>query len=330
MTSPTDLARWLFWVHLRRVIRADRPRRLDAFHRLWRAQHASARDGRGLMAEEFSAILGAVPPGLVADAYRAGFRANASELLFDTLSAETAGQYLVVEGEEHLAAARAPGRGALILLPHAGAFFLMNAVLGYRGVPMTQYVARGVAPEEVARANPELLAATRWRVETREVREAAEDKLPVHFFSGRPARPHLMGCLERNEVITLCFDGRLSRQFALVPFLGREALLSPGPFQLAIASGSALIPAICHQPMTGPGVATLAPPLFPEPGESWQALMARFFAGDIERLTRAHLADYGIYLVHCRRRRAVDDRPLFIDYAADTRWQHYIREAEPD
>lgn len=334
MTGPTDIARWFFWVHLRKAIRADRPRRMRLFAQLWRAQHLSAGKSRAIMAEEFRAILGEAPAEtvaeLVAEAYRAGFRANAAELLFDTLTADTAGQYLRIEGQANLDAARARGKGALILLPHAGAFFLMNAVLGYAGYPMTQYVARGLPPEAMAQANPELLAHTRWRVETREVREAAEDKLPVHFFAGRPARPHLLGCLQRNEVITLCFDGRLSRQFALVDFLGRKALLSPGPFQLAIESGAAILPAICHTPADGPEVAVLGTPLVPEPGEDVTALMTRFFAGEIDRLTRAHLADYGIYLLHCRKRRAVDDRPLFVDYAADDRWKHYVGLAETD
>ena len=40
---------------------------------------------------------------------------------------------------------------------------------------------------------------------------------------------------------------------------------------------------------------------------------------------RAHPEQYGIWLLHCRLRNAVDDHPLFIDQAPDDRWRKHLK-----
>ena len=62
---------------------------------------------------------------------------------------------------------------------------------------------------------------------------------------------------------------------------------------------------------------------------SWSCLddivpsLRRFLAERAEPWLQANPAHYGLWLSHCRARRAVDDHPLFMDYAPDARAQKW-------
>lgn len=312
--SPADLARWAFWVPFRSALRAERPQQLRRLYPLWRLQHLAARGQRAMMIDEYRRCFpGLDTEPLVREAYRIAFRVHFEELLLGKLDAETWRNYMRVEGREHLDAALARGRGAIIAYPHAGNVMMMIAALSFSGYPYTQYAARGLAPKDVAEAHPEVFGHSRLREQVRETREANEDRLPASFLTlNEPAR-ELFRRLGRNELIGIAFDGRIGRKWREYSWLGRPALLNPGAFRIAARTGAALLPVFNYCPGDDINVCTIGEPIW---GDRPEALAERFLpvAGD---MLREQPGAYGIWLTHCRARRHVDDHPFFLDYPED-------------
>lgn len=321
--TPGDLARWLFWVHLRDLVPVLRP---GAVHALGRAAtvHARLANGRSQMAEELRLCFGDGPAPRVSEAYRAAIRAHGEELLVGRLTPATWPLWMRIDGSHHLDAALSRGKGAIVLFPHAGAFMLMIASVSLAGYPYTQYAARGLAPEAVARDHPAVFGHNRWRKEARQAREASEDRLPARFLTEDTPLRDLHRCLARNEVVGIAYDGRIGSRFLLVDYLGRQALLNPGAFRLAITTGAAIVPVTCHGPAGGVAICTIHPPQLPD-GHDARSLLERCLRSAFEPWLRAHPAEYGLWLLHCRKRAGVDDHPLFADYAPDERWRTHVR-----
>lgn len=323
--SPADLARWAFWVPLRDALHPDAPGRTRALAQAWRLHHLAARGGRALMEDELRRCFGARYTNaeyraLVADGYRRGFRVHLEELLLGKVDAHNIERWLVLEGRAHLDAALAGGRGAVYTYPHAGAVMLMLGWLAHKGYRYVQYAARGLPPPEIAALNPELMASNRLRERVRQVREENEDRVPCTFLTMDHPTRELYRRLDANELVGIAFDGRAAQKFFLAPFLGRTAVLSSGPYRLAVTRKAPVLPAFCFTPREGPAVCRVGAPLWP--GRDWREL-----AEEVLRVEQAWLseqpAEYGIWLVHCRRRAALDDHPLFTDVAPDARWRRW-------
>ncbi|MFH1468225.1 MAG: lysophospholipid acyltransferase family protein [Pseudomonadota bacterium] len=327
LASPRDMARWAFWVPFRDALDPRHPERLRRLWPLWRVAYRAGGLQRARVGAEIATVLGrdAEDPGvraLVRETYRVTFRAHLEELLLGKLTAHTVDAFLDVRGREHLEAALARGRGAIVLSAHAGSFMLPIAWFSLHGYPYTQFAARGLPPGELAAAHPEALHRNHWLAEVIRVKESHEDQLPASFLTvDAPAR-ELYRRLARNELVALAFDGRMGNRWVRAPLLGRTALLNPGAFRLATNTGAAILPALCRTPADGRSVCQLGPPLLPD-GRTWEALMAAFLEQHADPWLRANLAEYGTWLAHCRVRAPVDDHPLFVDYAVDGRWQKH-------
>jgi lauroyl/myristoyl acyltransferase len=240
----------------------------------------------------------------VDEAWRVAWRVHLEELLLGRLSAETLGHYIQIEGS------LPSDRGVVLVYPHAGNVMLMIAALAFSGHRYVQFAARGLAPPEVAAANPETFGHNRWREAVRTVREADEDRVPAEYVTHPRG---LVRALKDGAVVGIAYDGRLGSRFEPVPYLGRTALLSTGPWKLARKTGAALVPAFNLCPPDGPNRLLLGPPVQGR-DEALDWLQARL---------REHPGHYGLWLTHCRERRAVDDHPLFVDYAPDDRWRRW-------
>lgn len=321
---PGDVARWLFWVQARKLLPAERPEVVRSLYPLWRLQYAAAGPARELMADEYRRSFGVVSGDAVENAYRVAFRSHYEELLLGKLTKENWRTYASFQDQHHLDAALARGKGALLLLPHAGSFMMMIAAISLAGYPYTQYAARGLAPPEVAKEHPELFGHNWFRAETRRAREEAENNLPAKYLTLETPLRQLYRRLADNELVGIAFDGRIGSKFFKVPYLGREALLNPGPYRMAIATGAAIVPTMNECPLEGPDVVHFGPPIDPT-GHTPESLAAAFLAV-VEGWLRKHPEQYGTWLLHCRLRNAVDDHPLFVDYAPDDRWRRYERD----
>ncbi len=325
--SPHDWARWAFWVPLRETLDPHKPEQLRRLYPLWRAQYAAAGAQKKAMRAEFEAIFGTVDEQTVRDAYRIAFRVHLEEVLLGKLTPDTWKNYMRFTGRENLDAALERGKGAIIAVPHAGNFMMMIASVSLAGYPYTQYAARGMAPAEVAEAHSDVFGVNRWREEARAARESNEDRLPANFITLQTNARELYRRLEANEVVGLSPDGRIGNKFVPLTYLGRQALLNPGVGRLARSTGAAIVPTFCSAPEDDVNICTFGEPIFPEENgkkRGWRELLEAYFNGALEPWIREHPGEYGIWLAHCRERAAVDDHPLFTDYAPDERYKKHL------
>ena len=134
-----------------------------------------------------------------------------------------------IEGDEHLLAADAEGRGLVLVTAHLGNSELGGRLLASRlGRPTHVVVAAEADPgvERFLRGGPS----------------------PVRFVRrGDPtAGVPLVAALRRHEVVALQGDRALgTRGDVLVDFFGAPAPFPLGPFMLARAAGAPVVPAFC-------------------------------------------------------------------------------------
>lgn len=327
LLAPKDLARWAFWVPLRNWLDPSHPERLRALFPLWRAALGAGGAQRARMRDEYLRIFGGTfstesIEEILSDAYRVAFRAHLEELLLGRLDPESVGRFLDLRGREHLDRALQAGRGAIILSAHAGSFMLPIAALSLAGYPYTQYAARGMPPQELAREHPQALPTNRWAQAARRVREENEDHLPARFITLKTPARELYRALGRNELVAMAFDGRIGHRWLRMRYLGRDALLNTGPYRLSEATGAAIIPTLCRTPREGRSICQLGPALLPG-DRRWPSLMRDFVEQHAEPWIRRFPSEYGVWLAHCRLRNDIDDHPLFTDHAIDERWKRH-------
>ncbi len=315
LTTGADVARFGFYVQLRRILDPERPGVFHALHRADRLVPRVWRAGRGLMEDELLRC-GLEPQ--VDRALRVQYRVAVTELALGRFTRETLEPFVRVEGREHLDSALSHGKGVVWVYPHAGAVMLMLAWLVKNGYPYTQYAARGLAPKDVAEAHNRLLGHNKWRQAVRDAREQDEDQTGGTFLSlSKPAR-ELYRTLARNELVGIAFDGRIGNKWQPHRFLGREALLNPGAWRIAASTGAMIVPCYNTVPDVGPAVCTIGEPIPPNAPDAAERVLA--FA---EAQIRRSPAEYGPWLLHCRLRNTIDDHPLFTDQAEDERWRKW-------
>jgi lauroyl/myristoyl acyltransferase len=145
-------------------------------------------------------------------------------------SAEDLDRGTVVVGYEHVAAARAAGTGAILCLPHLGAWewaaFWLNVV---HGDPVTA-VAEQIEPPELAE----------WFIGLRN--QFGIEVVPF----GPDAASACVRALKANRILALPSDRDLSGTGVPVTFFGEETTLPGGPATLALRTGAPLIPVSCY------------------------------------------------------------------------------------
>ncbi len=136
------------------------------------------------------------------------------------------------DGREHLDAAIAAGRGAIIAAPHMGSWDMGGSLAGTLGYKVTAVAERfpGSLNDAV--------------VETRE-------RFGVRVVTlGRPAVRELTAALSENGVVALICDLEQGPGVK-VRFFDRSAIVPAGPASFAIKTGAALLPTYVRA--SGPG-----------------------------------------------------------------------------
>ena len=128
---------------------------------------------------------------------------------------------VVVEGEEHLEAALARGRGVLLITGHFGNWEFMARWLSSHGYPIN-VVARDARDP----------AATKLLTDTREGNGAQV------LYRGNSARA-VLGCLKKNEIVALLPDQNAADVF--VPFMGKRTGTVDGPAIIHLKMGAPLL-----------------------------------------------------------------------------------------
>ncbi|MGY1828273.1 phosphatidylinositol mannoside acyltransferase [Blastococcus sp. SYSU DS0541] len=201
---------------------------------------AAARDGRGV--RQLRANLRVVTGDRLTDAEldeltRRAMRSYArywqEAFRLPTLTAERIRRDSDVPGIEHIARARAEGRGVVVALPHSGNWDAAGAWFTdwLDGPFMT--VAERLRPESLYRRFLDYRESLGFRV--------------VPLTGGeRPSSEVLRGWLAGGGVACLLVDRNLGAGGVPVTFFGRAATVPGGAALLADRTNAALIPAVCQ------------------------------------------------------------------------------------
>lgn len=254
------------------------------------------------------------PCEIVREAYRQTLFNELEILRYPSLSPETVRDVVEVQGREHLDAALAKGKGAIVLIGHFGANQMIMPALGHAGYPMNQLSAPPPVWADLlrdTRTTPlwELVLARRWELEQR---------LPVqHINVFKFLRPALR-CLHDNQVLGLAFDGGGGRRWTQVDLLARTANVSVMPAQLARKTGAVILPTVV---LRAPGEqrhrVVITPPIdvdrTRDRGQDLQRTMQRFTDVFAQWVTE-HPAHYVNFLLLRHKVRGTDVVPFFDDY----------------
>ncbi|MCG6961687.1 MAG: lysophospholipid acyltransferase family protein [Acidobacteria bacterium] len=194
--------------------------------------------------------------------------------LWRTDPQEVRGQVSMV-GAEHLEAARARGRGAVLVTGHCGNWELMNARLGAGGIPMS------IAVREVY--DPRL----------HEVATALRARFGAQVISRGPtAGRRLVASLLANRVVGLLIDQDIRDiPGVFVPFFGHPAWTPSGAAQLALRARVPVVPAFISRAADGTHKVEVRPPIEPTGDAGDPNAVTRLTAeatNAIEQQIRAH------------------------------------------
>lgn len=151
----------------------------------------------------------------------------------------------VVQGRDHLAAALAAGRGAVLALPHSGNWDMAGVWLAQTHGGFTT-VAERLKPESLYRRFLAFRESLGFEV------------LPL---SGGPRPPFevLAERLNNNGLVCLMADRDLTCNGVSVDFFGDVTRMPAGSAKLAIETGAALLPVHCWFDGAGWGIVIHAP-----------------------------------------------------------------------
>ncbi len=186
------------------------------------------------------------PPALVRAVFRHGAQNYYDLFRLPALGRDRLQALVEVCGWEHLAAARAAGRGVLLVTAHFGSVELVGQLVALSGCP-ANVVVEPVRPAA-------LLALLRRLRESYGIRT-----LPV----GPGLLQAISAALSRNEVVGLLSDRDVLGNGVWVPFFGTPARLPAGAAALSLRTGAAVLPAFTLRLPGGRYRGWFEPPLTP-------------------------------------------------------------------
>ncbi len=163
---------------------------------------------------------------------------------------------MTIDGREHLDAALAKGRGAIMAVPHMGSWDMAGSYAGALGYPIAAVAERfpGSLNDAVVR--------TRQRF--------GLDVITL----GRSAVRAITKALEANSIVALLCDLEQGPGVT-VRFFGRRSIVPGGPAAIALRTGASLMPAYQYSTTPGHHHVHLDPPLAFAAGETTPSLMQR-------------------------------------------------------
>mgnify|MGYP005839001907 CR=1 FL=1 len=198
--------------------------------------------------------------------------------VIEMLRLEKAGRAYVAEnmewsGREHLDAARARGRGVLMLSAHTG-----NWELGITALPALGYPASVVVKR---------IRASRVNARIERIRTL----FGLRVLPSQGAYRDCLRALRRNDVLGFVLDqNRTIHDGIFVEFFGRPACTSPGLAHMAAVSGAPVVPVFMERLEDGRHRYNIRPPLTPPSGRDPDALAeaTQRYCREIEDFIREH------------------------------------------
>jgi len=203
--------------------------------------------------------------------------------------------YVIMQGEEHLEAALARGRGGLVVTGHCGNWELMAAFAVRKGFALNP-VTRRLYDARLDR----VLNARRVRF--------GYHPIPR---DDRNAAVRIARALRRNELVGLLMDQDTKVPSVFVPFFGRLANTPSGPAYLAYRMGMDCLTAFIHRRSEGGHLLEVGPPVpRPQTGnrEADVAAYTALLTRRIEEHVRRH-PDEWVWMHRRWRRRPPGEPP---------------------
>lgn len=302
-----DLARWAATTVVREGVPPEEPELVRFMAGVgWRA-HARATPTRwAMMVDELRRTFGLsvrTAESAAREAYDLGLQARIERLLVPRLGPEALADWVRLDGE-----VRGP---ALVVYPHAGHVLMLVAALSTRAPGLTVFSARGSPPRQ--RRSVGMVRDTLVNRHLVRRKDREEERLPVRWVTTVDAAE---ATLRAGGVVAAAFDDRNWTRWRPVPLCGRTALLSPEPWELARRVGAPVLPATVLREHDKSHLVTVGGPIAPR--------LEAYLHDHAEPWLRANPGHYGDWLVTCRIRAALDDHPLFVDYAPDARWRRWV------
>lgn len=166
------------------------------------------------------------------------FRDRMEVLLFPVLNEKNIGTIIRYSGIEHLDKALSSGRGVILLFAHFGANQMVMPAIGYRGYKMSQLSA----PPTVWKEKMQKKKFSSMEEKALELRWKHELSLPVKHINIFGSLKEAFLCLKRNEILGIAIDGGGGKDRAGIDFLGRKDMFSTGAIDLALRTGSSVLP----------------------------------------------------------------------------------------
>jgi KDO2-lipid IV(A) lauroyltransferase len=201
------------------------------------ALYASRNGGPAQLRKNLARVIGVAPKDVPGSLMRASLASYArywrEAFRLPTMDLHAVGQELAktVVGDEHLGAALAQGRGAVMALPHSGNWDMAGVWLAQtRGTFTT--VAERLKPESLYRRFIGYRESLGFEV----IPLSGGEQPPFQLLSER---------LRGNKAVCLMAERDLSRNGVQVNFFGEPTRMPAGSAKLAITTGAALLPVHC-------------------------------------------------------------------------------------
>lgn len=210
------------------------------------ARYAARGGGPGQLRKNLARVIGVAPEDVPDSLMRASLASyarywrEAFRLPGMDLAAVGRALHDSVQGRDHIEAALASGRGAVIALPHSGNWDMAGVWLAQTHGTFTT-VAERLKPESLYRR----FIAYRERLGFEVLPLSGGERPPLDVLCDR---------LRDNRVVCLMAERDLTRTGVQVDFFGEATRMPAGPAKLAVATGAALLPAHCWFEDRGWGV----------------------------------------------------------------------------
>lgn len=139
------------------------------------------------------------------------------------LRSEAAGDWIFIEGMDHLKAAVARGRGGIVVSGHLGNWELMGSIVARLGLPVS------------------FVVTTQRNKRVERMMDDYRQLAGVEIIKRREAVRGVLSALKRNRLVAILIDQDAHEEGAFVPFFGRPASTPRGPAVFHLRTGSPLI-----------------------------------------------------------------------------------------
>ncbi len=157
-------------------------------------------------------------------------------LMFPKMNSHSVGKVSRIDGVKKIDEALKNNKGVILLTAHFGNQRYIMPALGYREYKMNQIGAPPTVWKELEQKISKMTA------KTLDLELEHEKSLPAKFIYYDKFMRDAYECLKRNEILIIAGDSVGGGKKHETDFLNRTAMLSTGPFKIALTSGATLFP----------------------------------------------------------------------------------------